>query len=265
MMTSTIETTSTTAPHRAPEQAGQRYLAATVAANRVLAALLLIPALPMMAILWVLVRLTSPGPALFKQRRVGVGGKVFNLYKIRSMRIDAEAKTGAVWAQSNDPRVTPIGKLLRTLHLDELPQLFNVIAGDMVLIGPRPERPEFTQQLALALPDYLDRLTVRPGITGLAQINLPADTDLESVRRKLDVDLQYIAEANLALDLRIVLATCLRPVGVRRETSCRWLNVKCRLLIQEESQPEVLSMATAVAPPAREIERAVPQTVRAAA
>jgi lipopolysaccharide/colanic/teichoic acid biosynthesis glycosyltransferase len=250
---------------------GERYLAATVMANRILASILLIPCLPAMGLLWAIVRLTSPGPAIFQQRRVGIGGVVFTLYKIRTMRIDAESKTGAVWAQTNDPRVTPVGRLLRALHLDELPQLFNVIAGDMVLIGPRPERPEFTQQLARALPTYLDRLCVRPGITGLAQINLPADTDLESVRRKLIVDLEYISEASFSLDVRIVLATCLRLVGVRRATSCRWLGVTCRLLQDEAAEAAVIPLTpatiamTPAALPVREATRAVPQVVRAAA
>jgi lipopolysaccharide/colanic/teichoic acid biosynthesis glycosyltransferase len=267
MMTTAIENQRDVSS--SPGLPGESYLAATVTANRVLAALLLIPCLPIMGLLWAIVRLTSPGPALFQQRRVGQGGRIYTLYKIRTMRIDAEAKTGAVWAQANDPRVTPVGRLLRALHLDELPQLFNVIAGDMVLIGPRPERPEFTQQLARALPEYLDRLCVRPGITGLAQINLPADTDLESVRRKLIVDLEYIAEASFSLDLRIVLATCLRLVGVPRETSCRWLNVKCRLLQDEAAEVAVLPLtiaaSTTIPAPARELPRATPQTVRAAA
>lgn len=271
MMTTALEDQRDALQPAAARQPGERYLAATVMANRIVAAILLVPCLPVMGVLWAIVRLTSPGPALFRQRRVGIGGSIFTLYKIRTMRIDAESKTGAVWAQTNDPRVTPVGKLLRTLHLDELPQLFNVIAGDMVLIGPRPERPEFTQQLARALPTYLDRLCVRPGITGLAQINLPADTDLESVRRKLIVDLEYIAEASFSLDMRIVLATCLRLVGVRRATSCRWLGVTCRLLQDEAAEVAVIPLSTATvamtpaALPVREVARSVPQAVRAAA
>jgi hypothetical protein len=136
--------------------------------------------------------------------------------KIRTMRQDAEAGTGAVWTTSiRDPRITLLGRILRWTHLDELPQLWNVLRGDMVLVGPRPERPEFTGKLARAIPGYLDRLAVLPGITGLAQVNLPADSDLESVRRKLVLDFEYVRRASFSLDLRIVLCTCFRVLGIR--------------------------------------------------
>jgi len=149
--------------------------------------LLLLVSLPMILLLILVVKLTSRGPGLYSQRRVGLNGKVFLIHKIRTMRVDAEANTGPTWATQKDPRVTTIGRLLRALHLDEFPQLVNVVRGEMALIGPRPERPEFTQRLALEVTNYLDRLAVRPGITGLAQINLPPDTDLDSVRRKVDL------------------------------------------------------------------------------
>jgi lipopolysaccharide/colanic/teichoic acid biosynthesis glycosyltransferase len=180
--------------------------------DRVAAALLLLPGLPIMAVLAILVRLTSRGPAIYRQRRVGRKGRVFSLYKFRSMRHDAESQTGAVWAQARDPRVTPLGRILRRLHLDELPQLFNVLKGEMSLVGPRPERPEFVQVLSAAIPGYLNRIEAPPGITGLAQLNLPPDSDLDSVRRKLALDLEYIQRAGLFLDIRLFLATCARMV-----------------------------------------------------
>jgi hypothetical protein len=132
------------------------------------------------------------------------------MYKIRTMRYDAEMSTGPVWTQHRDPRVTPVGRLLRKLHLDELPQLFNVIKGEMAIVGPRPERPEFVCVLAEAVPGYRNRLAVLPGITGLAQINLPPDTDLVSVQRKLVLDCEYIERGGPWLDTRLMLCTFLR-------------------------------------------------------
>jgi lipopolysaccharide/colanic/teichoic acid biosynthesis glycosyltransferase len=174
------------------------------------ALLLLLPGLPLMAIAFVLVRLTSRGPALFRQCRVGQNGVIFCLYKIRSMTLNAEAHTGPAWTQAADPRVTRIGHFLRKFHLDELPQLFNVLKGEMSLVGPRPERPEFVEVLSKQLPAYENRLAVRPGITGLAQLNLPPDSDLDSVNRKVILDLEYIQTAGLWLDLRLIVATALR-------------------------------------------------------
>ena len=175
-----------------------------------LALLLLAPGLPLMAVCFVLVRLTSPGPALFRQCRVGRNGVIFCLYKIRSMSLDAEARTGPAWTQAADPRITRIGHFLRKFHLDELPQLFNVIKGEMSLVGPRPERPEFVDILSRRISSYQDRLAALPGITGLAQVNLPPDSDLDSVRRKVILDLEYIKTANLSLDLRLIICTILR-------------------------------------------------------
>jgi lipopolysaccharide/colanic/teichoic acid biosynthesis glycosyltransferase len=184
--------------------------------DRGIALVLLMPALPLMAVLILLIRLTSRGPGLFAQTRVGQGGRIFTMYKLRSMRIDAEAKTGPAWSATGaDPRVTKLGYWLRRLHLDELPQLFNVLKGEMSLIGPRPERPEFVHVLADQIPGYLNRLMVHPGITGLAQINLPPDSDLESVRRKLIVDMDYIHSASLWLDLRIMVCTALRMLWIK--------------------------------------------------
>lgn len=181
-----------------------------------LGVLLLIPALPVICVLVVIIRLNSRGPGIFSQKRVGKNGRVFTMFKLRSMRLDAEVATGPVWANVvHDPRVTRLGYWLRRLHLDELPQLFNVAKGDMSLVGPRPERPEFVSVLSEQIPGYWNRLTVQPGITGLAQVNLPPDTDLTSVRKKLLLDEEYVATASFWLDFRIVLATLLRLVGVR--------------------------------------------------
>ena len=187
--------------------------------------------LPVILLLAVLVRLTSRGPAFYGQVRVGKCGRHFRVWKLRTMRADAEAQTGPVWPEENDPRITPLGRLLRKLHLDELPQLFNVLAGQMTLIGPRPERPEFTHSLARLVPGYLDRLQVLPGITGLSQINLPPDSDLESVRRKLVLDRQYIESADLWLDLRILLCTALKMLGLPGLTVAKYLGLlrPCRI------------------------------------
>lgn len=193
---------------------------------RVLGGLLLIPALPAIGLLVLWVRLTSQGPGIFRQTRVGLHGRPFVMYKLRTMRVDAEAKSGPVWALADDPRVTPLGRILRRLHLDEFPQLFNVLKGEMALIGPRPERPEFVQKLAREIPGYLDRLSVRPGITGLAQINLPPDTDLESVRNKLALDLEYVERGCLLLDLRIFAATCFRLLALPNKVALALLGLK---------------------------------------
>jgi lipopolysaccharide/colanic/teichoic acid biosynthesis glycosyltransferase len=178
--------------------------------DRILAAILLLPCLPVIVLLMALVRLTSRGPCIYSQIRVGQHGHLFKLYKIRTMVHDAETRSGAVWAKLNDPRVTRLGKVIRRLHLDEFPQLFNVLKGEMSLIGPRPERPEFVHVFMRRIPDYGRRLAVRPGITGLAQLNLPPDTDLESVQRKLVLDLQYIQKASAWLDARLLLCTAAR-------------------------------------------------------
>lgn len=185
------------------------------ALDRSLALLMLVPSLPIIGLLVLLTRFSSRGPGIFQQRRVGRDGRVFTMYKIRTMRSDAEARTGAVWCTNNDPRITRLGYWLRKLHLDEFPQLINVLRGEMALVGPRPERPEFVEVLARQIPGYYDRLAVAPGITGLAQVNLPPDTDLDSVRRKLVLDLEYIASASLLFDLRMMTATFLRLFGLR--------------------------------------------------
>jgi lipopolysaccharide/colanic/teichoic acid biosynthesis glycosyltransferase len=187
--------------------------------DRVLGALLLLPGLPVIACLVLLVRLTSRGPGIYCQVRLGQHGRRFAIYKIRTMRHKAETDCGAVWTQAGDPRITRVGRVLRRFHLDELPQLLNVLKGEMSLIGPRPERPEFVRVLAVAIPGYLKRIAVRPGVTGLAQLNLPPDSDLDSVRRKLLLDCEYIRRAGLWLDARLLLGTLLRLFKVPE----RWL------------------------------------------
>jgi exopolysaccharide biosynthesis polyprenyl glycosylphosphotransferase len=168
----------------------------------------LIVLLPILVLVAVLVKLTSSGPVLFRQTRVGLHGVLFTLYKFRSMREDAEAQTGAVWAKRNDPRVTPVGIWLRRWRLDELPQLFNVLRGEMSLIGPRPERPEFVAVLAEQIPFYNQRHSVKPGITGWAQINHKyGDAMIDDTVVKLEYDLYYIRNLNPALDALIIFHT----------------------------------------------------------
>ncbi len=165
---------------------------------------------PIMLLVALLVKLTSPGPAFYVQERMGCFGRVFRMYKFRTMTQDAEAKTGPVWTpQASDPRMTPIGQFLRRTHLDELPQLLNVIAGDMSLVGPRPERPCFVEQLIEVVPSYDRRLYVKPGMTGLAQVHYQYDRDLNDVKRKLRFDLLYVKRMCLMLDARILAWTFL--------------------------------------------------------
>jgi lipopolysaccharide/colanic/teichoic acid biosynthesis glycosyltransferase len=155
----------------------------------------------------VLVKLTSPGPVLIRQKRVGINGKTFTVYKFRSMYQDAEARTGAVWAKRNDPRITPLGHWLRKLRLDELPQLFNVVKGDMSIVGPRPERPEFVNILSEQIPYYRQRHCVMPGITGWAQINYKYGDTIEDTMMKLEYDLYYIKHISPSLDFLIMFHT----------------------------------------------------------
>jgi sugar transferase (PEP-CTERM system associated) len=167
----------------------------------------LILAAPLMIGAALAVKLTSPGPALFRQRRVGQYGRVFTVYKIRSMQVDAEARTGAVWATASDSRVTNVGRFLRRTRIDEVPQLWNVLRGDMSLVGPRPERPEFIAQLTEAIPFYGLRHTVRPGLTGWAQVRYTYAASVEDALEKLQYDLFYIKHLTIAFDVFIVLST----------------------------------------------------------
>ena len=190
------------------------YLSCKYAADFALAVLLTVPALPLVVLAAVLVKLTSRGPAFYTQTRVGMEGRLFTIWKIRSMIHNCESLTGPRWSMPGDPRVTRIGALLRASHLDELPQLLNVLRGEMSLIGPRPERPEFVPELERELPGYWQRLTIRPGVTGLAQVQLPPDSDLTSVRRKLAHDLYYIRHLSPWLDLRLLVCTALYTLGL---------------------------------------------------
>jgi len=182
-----------------------------------LAAVLLVIAGPIMLLCAVLVKLTSRGPAFYSQMRLGLGGKPYRIYKLRTMYHLCEAVSGPKWSQLGDPRITRLGRFLRATHLDELPQLWNIMRGEMSLIGPRPERPEFVLALAAAIPLYKKRLLVRPGVTGLAQVQLPPDTDLESVHSKVAYDLYYVGQANPWMDLRILAATALKVFGASFE------------------------------------------------
>jgi lipopolysaccharide/colanic/teichoic acid biosynthesis glycosyltransferase len=195
------------------------------ALNLGLAALSLVLLLPLLLLLAVGVKLSSRGPVLYTQTRVGIdrrwsrtrrwrdrrrvdlGGKTFTIYKFRSMRHDAEVATGAVWAASRDPRTTPFGRFLRQYHLDEIPQLLNVLRGDMNFVGPRPERPSIVARLRSNVQGYELRQRVKPGITGLAQIHLRYDSSIEDVRRKLRYDVLYLRRQCLWLDLLILLRT----------------------------------------------------------
>jgi lipopolysaccharide/colanic/teichoic acid biosynthesis glycosyltransferase len=168
---------------------------------------------PLILIAGLLVKLTSRGPIFYTQTRLGRHGRPFTIYKIRTMVHDCESLTGPRWAIPGDPRVIRVGHFLRRSHIDELPQLLNVLRGEMGLVGPRPERPEFLADLERALPRYRSRLAVRPGVTGLAQVQLDPDTDLHSVRRKLAYDLYYVAHVGLWMDLRILVCTALKVIG----------------------------------------------------
>jgi sugar transferase (PEP-CTERM system associated) len=171
-------------------------------------------ALPVMAVVAVSVKCASRGPALYHQRRVGQHGREFTIHKFRTMRTDAEAKTGAVWASANDSRVFPLGRVLRKTRLDELPQLWNVLCGEMSLVGPRPERPEFVAQLAQQIPFYGQRHVVKPGVTGWAQVCYSYGASVEDAMEKLQYDLFYIKNQSLALDLAVILYTI--KIVVRR-------------------------------------------------
>ena len=161
---------------------------------------------PVVLVAALLVRVTSPGPVLFRQERVGQHGRTFMLYKFRSMRVDAEAG-GPKWASENDPRVTAVGRVIRKLRIDELPQIFNVLKGDMSFVGPRPERPMFVDDLAQQLPYYAERHTVRPGITGWAQVNYPYGASVEDAFQKAQYDLYYIKNFSVFLDILILIKT----------------------------------------------------------
>lgn len=173
----------------------------------VLGFVLLLPASTVLLLCAVLIKLSSRGPVFYVQARVGKGGKIFRMYKLRTMLLDAETGTGAVWATKDDPRIIPACRWMRHSHADELPQLINVIKGDMSLVGPRPERPEILVELEKVYPNVRKRLAVRPGITGLAQVRNGYDMSVDSFRRKLAADLEYIEKRRWSQELRIFVAT----------------------------------------------------------
>jgi sugar transferase (PEP-CTERM system associated) len=170
-------------------------------------ALGLLVASPVMLAVCVAIKLGSRGPVIFRQTRVGLRGRIFNLYKFRSMTAGAERRSGAVWAASDDPRITRVGRVLRKTRLDELPQLFNVLRGDMSLVGPRPERPEFMRLLQREIPFYGERLAVKPGLTGWAQVRHAYAASVEDTLEKLQYDLYYVKNLSPFLDLLILLHT----------------------------------------------------------
>ncbi len=197
------------------------------------AALGLILAVPILIVVPMLIKLDSPGPVFYKQLRTGVNrrrkdrrainvlpednlrrqdlyGRPFYIYKFRTMEEDAERRSGAVWAMQDDPRITTVGRWLRRLHLDEIPQFWNVLRGEMSLVGPRPERPEIIRRLVVEIPGYQKRLAVKPGITGPAQICLGYDSSMDDVRRKIQMDLLYISNRSLPLQLRVLSLTLLK-------------------------------------------------------
>ncbi|MFO0745320.1 MAG: sugar transferase [Myxococcota bacterium] len=196
--------------HRSP-----LYLGAKRALDLVGAALALVVAAPLMALIALAVRLSGPGRILYRQERAGLHREPFTLLKFRTMRPDAEDATGPVWAAENDPRATPIGRLLRRSRLDELPQLLNVLRGHMSLVGPRPERPELEHELLPRLPLYVLRHLAKPGLTGWAQVRLPYGASVEDSFAKLEHDLYYLKRASLGFDLSILLRTIPIVLGLR--------------------------------------------------
>jgi lipopolysaccharide/colanic/teichoic acid biosynthesis glycosyltransferase len=235
------------APHaiEAPRAAPQQHLAVVPQersefANRVvnvaIALVSLIILAPVMALVALAIKLTSAGPVFYVQTRVGmdrrrrsatavfdrrhndVGGRAFRIIKFRSMRVDAEQGTGAVWATRGDPRVTPVGDFLRRTRLDELPQLINVVLGDMNIVGPRPERPSIFAELRQNIESYPLRQKARPGITGWAQINRAYDSSIDDVRAKVEFDLEYLERQSVLEDLKIMARTL--PVMLFKRGSC---------------------------------------------
>lgn len=171
--------------------------------------LVLIISSPLLLIIAVTIKFTSKGPVIYRQKRVGKNGKVFTIYKFRTMYEDAEAHSGPMWAKENDPRITKVGYWLRKLRFDEIPQMVNVIKGSMSLVGPRPERPHFVNQFKIQIPLYTRRLRVRPGITGWAQVKWKYDSSLDDVKEKTKYDLFYVENISLRMDMKILIITFL--------------------------------------------------------
>ena len=200
-----------------PDRGGDWYGMVKPSVDVLVAIALLVPILPVIALSWLAVRLSSRGPGFYIQTRTGRAGSPYRIIKIRSMYHGVEEATGGPrWSHTGDARVFGLGKILRRIHADELPQLFNVLRGEMSLVGPRPERPEVIASKGLCdeVPGYSVRMLAKPGITGLAQVQLPADSDVISVRRKVYYDLYYILNHSLWLDLRIGAATLCKTAGL---------------------------------------------------
>jgi len=193
---------------KASQQIVRRLVSITVS---LIALMICLPFIPFIILA---VRLSSPGPIFFRQTRVGLRGRLFSVFKFRTMRQDAEAK-GAVWATKNDPRVTTLGRFMRKTRIDEIPQLWNVLSGEMGFVGPRPERPEFLQWLTTAIPFYDLRHLIRPGITGWAQVRYQYGASLEETKQKLEYDLYYVKHLSLGLDLLIMFET-IKTIVLRR-------------------------------------------------
>lgn len=191
------------------------YNAGKVVFDYAVALTALPPALLLIGLAALAIKCTSPGPVFYTQTRLGLGGRRYRIVKLRTMHHNVELRSGIKWAKGDDDRVTRVGRLLRRTHVDELPQLFNVLLGHMSLVGPRPERPEViaAKGLERLVPGYRLRLLVKPGVTGLAQVQLPPDEDTTSVRHKVVYDLYYVRKQGLLLDARLVMATLLKTLG----------------------------------------------------
>jgi lipopolysaccharide/colanic/teichoic acid biosynthesis glycosyltransferase len=218
-----------------PVQPKRRSEVASRMLNVLVASVALILVSPIILVAAILIKLTSRGPVFYRQVRVGMdarrsrganadrdcrrsrdlGGRVFSIYKMRTMYVDAEQRSGAVWATKSDPRVTPVGRVLRKFRIDELPQLLNVIQNTMSIVGPRPERPSIFAKLSQDIADYQIRQRAKPGITGWAQINHSYDTTIDDVRTKVRYDLEYLERQGVAEDVRIMMRTL--PVMLLRK------------------------------------------------
>ena len=200
-----------------PYRGGDWYGMVKPSVDFLMAVVLLVPILPIIALAWCAVKLSSRGSGFYVQTRTGRAGSPYRIIKIRSMHHGVEEATGGPrWSHTGDARIFGLGKLLRRVHLDELPQLINVLRGEMSLVGPRPERPEVIASKGLCdeVPGYDVRMLAKPGITGFAQVQLPADSDILSVRRKVYYDLYYILNQSLWFDIRICAATLCKTAGV---------------------------------------------------
>jgi lipopolysaccharide/colanic/teichoic acid biosynthesis glycosyltransferase len=243
-----------TGPSKTPSLTGglPLYLPLKAAIDWACALALLVAAAPIMTLVGLAVAATSRGPIFYSQMRLGQGGTPFRIYKFRTMRHRCEASSGPVWSIANDPRATPIGGWLRNTHLDELPQLWNVLRGDMSLIGPRPERPEIAAKIEQLLPEFRQRLCIRPGLSGLAQVLMPPDTDLQTVQNKLAHDQEYIRHLGLLLDVRIGLATVLCLAGFKTRVT-GWLvrdfTPPPLTLRLEQQLPQMTAASLAHSPP----------------